>query len=365
MAGKQPRRKNLPKAPFPLKIPIPSREEVDRSIKEDQIVVLPAKRAGNALLAWRGYIYNPVFKRWACIKRHEPCSAKLLTNANAEDCQNIGNADLVGEVVGRHSCQASCDKIYALRAEADVMRRAIETTLPPEEILKEIYDREPDSVRRFMPSRRAFKSKIVTARATAARSAGGRPRKNKTEKKCAEFEPTPSAEATPSRIGKATTFITPKRMPLIEPGEIELINLAEEEEEEEEQNSFERKFRPSPPTTTTQPTAAPEDDQFAASDSNGEFMADTSMSSPSKTCVFCSLSFSESTYRRHLYQELDDYTGKTQCPECAVDCRFTNKMIDHVFFVHGGMRKFVCGRTNCSMAFWLRDELLSHERSQH
>ena len=182
MAGKQPRRKNQPRASFPLNIPIPSREQVDERIKAGGIVVLPQRRAGKALLAWGGYIYHPVFKRWACIRRYAPCSAKLQTNADAETCLDIDKAFLVGEVVGRHGCEPSYDRIYALRAEFDVMRRAIETTLPPEEILKLVYDREPDSVKRLIMSRRSLESKIIAARATPARSASGKPRKSKTVK---------------------------------------------------------------------------------------------------------------------------------------------------------------------------------------
>ena len=93
--------------------------------------------------------------------------------------------------------------------------------------------------------------------------------------------------------------------------------------------------------------------------------ADLDKSPLEKVCIFCSLSFSDLTLRRHMFEELKIYTGKTLCPECAVDCLYPDKMIDHVFLVHGELKKFVCSFENCSEAFWFRDKLLAHERYAH
>ena len=85
-----------------------------------------------------------------------------------------------------------------------------------------------------------------------------------------------------------------------------------------------------------------------------------------RVCLFCQVAFShQDEFRVHLKRELRVYRGKSLCPECEIRCQTPAKMIDHVFIVHGGVEKLVCGVADCVKAFWTAEELRLHEASPH
>jgi len=85
-----------------------------------------------------------------------------------------------------------------------------------------------------------------------------------------------------------------------------------------------------------------------------------------RVCSFCQVAFShQDEFRIHLKRELRVYRGKCICPECEIRCQTPAKMIDHVFIVHGGVEKLVCGVADCVKAFWTAEELRLHEASPH
>ena len=106
-------------------------------------------------------------------------------------------------------------------------------------------------------------------------------------------------------------------------------------------------------------------DVFAA-----ENLPKCSSQSRPKTCPFCCCVFpsdggDDAQYRHHLKEELGIFRGKSICPECQLDCRWSYKLIDHFFTRHGELKRFVCGANNCVQAFWTRDELNAHVQSRH
>lgn len=138
--------------------------------------------------------------------------------------------------------------------------------------------------------------------------------------------------------------------------------------------------------TTSQSLSGPSDkgddmsfDKPKIVDSLVKLMSDTSsdinepcLTSPedskpelSTRCFVCFAQFvtNSDELRVHLLGHLDNYAGKTACPECQVDCGLARKMTDHFMIYHGSISKLVCGERNCVRAFWTNRELKRHAKS--
>ena len=86
--------------------------------------------------------------------------------------------------------------------------------------------------------------------------------------------------------------------------------------------------------------------------------------SEEKSCCICFEKFPDTTeeYRLHLLMHLEAYQGKSICPICRVDCTGYERMVDHVFMVHGGVEKLICPHPTCVESFRTEKTLELHSK---
>ena len=84
-------------------------------------------------------------------------------------------------------------------------------------------------------------------------------------------------------------------------------------------------------------------------------------------CCICFLAFpaDSDSYRSHLLEHMQDYEGKSICPECFAECPDNKKMVDHFLMVHGRVRKLVCPHRFCGQSFRTRTALYLHTYYYH
>ena len=84
-------------------------------------------------------------------------------------------------------------------------------------------------------------------------------------------------------------------------------------------------------------------------------------------CCFCFAEFSKTNdeYRLHLLTHLEGYRGKSLCPICRVGCPSYERMVDHVFMVHGGLEMLVCSHPSCVRSFRTLKTLDEHEHEHN
>ena len=83
-----------------------------------------------------------------------------------------------------------------------------------------------------------------------------------------------------------------------------------------------------------------------------------------QSCHFCFQQFDaeSETLRSHLLNHLEDYSRKSVCPECRVDCSTNASMVDHFMMVHGKLDKLVCNFANCVRTFRTEKSLHLHAK---
>ena len=137
----------------------PAREE----LQHDRPTYLPTPN-NRPLLAFCGHLYRMQYlamkkgtTNWFCV--HSPvCRARVTT----KDQYRPGDrcTELVGDVRGLHLCSPSPIDVLFCRAKAEIAWNTDQTELPPEEILKNVFDKESDAVQKLLGNRGLLQIKI-------------------------------------------------------------------------------------------------------------------------------------------------------------------------------------------------------------